>query len=272
MIHDTNVGTISDYAERLKERALSTDEREQLHCNIWRELLSADRHISRFDMAARRYERAASVHDARAMFVERENMLASLYETIDTVFLVIRMIDPDVLDLQSSLDGVGITGDDAGFVHEVLERLEKICEEVIKREDAYKLSLDFSVPVDEREGVTYTHHPHWRDFVEGSIERSFFLYFEQVQKELSKHISKVPKFWRQRKLQQFFTKRPAITKFLRVILGATLGEASIAKKPQFGLTKRIEKHATNFVKRHWPLAGAGKDLSKEDQDTALEQD
>ena len=93
-----------------------------LRCCIWRLILSADRHLSRFDLAARRFERAVEHKEHRAEDVERDNMLALLYESADTIFMVLQMTDPDALELQPSLDGAGMSGEDAGFVYDVLNR------------------------------------------------------------------------------------------------------------------------------------------------------
>jgi len=258
MVQDSNIGTILDYAERIKERSLSNNTREKLRCNLWKILSSADKHLARFDMSVKRYSRATSIHDAHMMFVERENMLASLYETIDTTYITLKMIDFNILEVHAALDGVGIAGEDAGFVHEILDRLEDVCEEVAKRENSYNLKIDFSVPVDEREGVTFSSHPHWRDFVKGNIEKSFYCYFEQVQKDVSSHISQVPKFWRQRKIQHFFMKRPTLGKYIKLIMTASLGETRILERMNHSLTHKIEKHASEFIKNHWPIGRTNK--------------
>ena len=221
---------LDDCQNRLKERLLGESTRDKLRCAILRVLLSADRHINRFDMAVRRYERATFAHDTRTMFVERENMLACLYETLDTAFMVIRMINTDIFDLQSSLDGVGMKGEDATFIREILDRIERVCEDVSKRENLHHLSTDFEVPVDEKEGVTYNHHAHWSDFVPYNIEASFYLYFEQVQKEISKQLAQVPKLWAQKKMKSLFLNLPALRRYLRVFMTAKLGEDRLGKK------------------------------------------
>ncbi len=258
------VSSLSEYAERLVERALSSDGRERLRCSIWRILLSADRHLARFDMAVRRYERAAAEHDTRTMFVERENMMALLYETADTVFMTVRMIDPEVLDLHASLDGVGLAGDDAGFVNEVMIRLENLSEEIESYENEYRLRLDYSVPVDEREGVTYNNHYHWRDFSSESIEKSFYLYFGEVQRILAEQLARIPKFWRKRKMQQLYISRPSLSRLLRNLLTASLGEERLAKeKARERLSNNIEKGTNVLVKRHWPISLDKTSIAKE---------
>ena len=219
-----------DFQNRLKERLVGDGTRDKLRCGILRVLLSADRHIARFDMAVRRYERATFVHDTRTMFVERENMLACIYETLDTAFMVIRMIDPDVFDLQPALDGVGMKGEDASFINDILDKIECVCESIAKRENLYHLPIDFEVAVDEKEGVTFNHHAHWCDFVPLNVEASFFLYFEQVQKDLSKQIAQVPKIWSQKKMKSLFLKLSALRKYLKVLMTAKLGAERLDKK------------------------------------------
>jgi len=240
--------SFSEYVERVKERCCNSSGREMLRCCIWRLLLSADRHLARFDLAARRYERAKEHKDTRAEHVERDNMLALLYESADTVYMVVQILDPDLLDLTSSLDGVGISGEDAGFVLDAVKRLEKISGEILRCADEHGLRLDFSRPVDEREGVTYTQHCHWRDFVDGSVEQSFYSYFAEAQRAVSHRLAQVPRFWRQRALKHVYGKLPAISRLLRALLTAGLHEP---------LAKRIEKHVVLSVRRHWPVTREG---------------
>lgn len=187
-------GPLAEYFERIRERYREGGA-DAMRCSVWRLVRSTERHFDRFGLAERRYERAARSGDEEMIGREREIMHALLYEAVDTVYMVLNILDPDGLEVRPSLDGVGLSGEDAIFVDQTLNQLERIASRVLSYAKEYKLPLDFQRAVDEVEGVTYTQHCHWRDFVPGSAEESFFAYFADVQRALALRLMQVSKLW-----------------------------------------------------------------------------
>jgi hypothetical protein len=241
----SETATVRDYFERLRDRRRASLNREALHCCVWKILRSADRHLERFDQARQRYQAALDLKDHAGVALERDNMLALLYETADTVFLIMQMFDLDSLDLHASSDGVGFAGEDAPFLRDTLDKLNSICAKVLELSSAYDLKLDFSKAVDEREHVTYESHAHWRGLVPGSAEKSFFVYFAHARQEVAERLNRVPKFWHNQTLMQALKKSPRVA--LRVLVQKLL----MASFPRASLAESLEKESTaTRVQRH----------------------
>lgn len=244
MKFNNETDSFAEYFERISQRCCESAA-EPARCCIWRLIRSADRHFDRFVLAARRYERALKRQDRHMMQAERDIMHALLYETADTVYIVLQILDPDLFEVRPSLDGSGLSGEDAMFIDETLNRLERISKKVMHHAAEFQLQLDFKRPVDEIEGVTYIQHCHWRDFVPGSCEASFYGYFAEVQRGISHRLTQAVRFWHKRSVQQLWLKpkRPAMVAVVRALLTASLAQP---RRP------RIEKEHIDYVRRHFP--------------------
>jgi hypothetical protein len=210
---------------------------------------SAEQHLERFPVVARRYHRALELNEATAAAYEKETMLALLYEALDTVYLVLQILDLNSLNLESSLDGTGLTGEDASFVSGLSQVLEHTCEQILELEQQHHLQLDFGTPVDEREGVTYSLHAHWQDFVPGSVSDSFYSYFAQARQRVMRRLNTVPKFWPRQ------TVREALAKSRRPALAQMVKRLEQASFPRRTLAAMIEKQFMAPVQRHWGIGG-----------------
>lgn len=185
-----------EYLERLSERATGNISREALCCKIWQITKTAERHWHRLLLSQKRLARATSINNAAALAYEKEVILISAYEILDTVYIALQLLDLDRLHLQSSSDGLGLTGEDANYVFELLQNLDNLCLKTLEAAAENGIKIDFLRPVDELEGITFTESGHWYDFVPGSIERSFSLYFTQARRSLNHRLNQVPHFWR----------------------------------------------------------------------------
>jgi len=245
---DSDTDTIHAYFSRIHERTCESANSQALKCCLSKLLRSANRHLSRFDLAARRYHRALELGQKGVMAFERDTMWALLYEAADTVYLVFQLLDPDQLNLTSSSDGAGIAGEDAPFVREILDAMEKICAKVLELSVIYDIPLDFKKALDEREGITYETHAHWRDLIPGSLEKSFFAYFSQAKEGVLQRLNQVPRFWGQQSIKQaiFNTPRPALRELLLRLISTPFKQPSLAEK--------IEKERVISPPRHRDLA------------------
>lgn len=246
MTGNTLLDTYGDYRERLQQRVSESAERETILTYLWQIAHSADRHLLRFEQAARRRERAMKLQDKSSIDYEQQTMLALLYETLDTVFIVIQVLDPNVLRLESSLDGKGIAGEDASFVTEILEFQERICAEIKSKERMYELKVDFTKPVDEREGITFSSHSHWQDFVPGSTAASFTKYFAHVQESLNRKLGQKPRFWQTQTLGQALirSRRPALLEMIGRLQKMNFPDNQ-------ALRAQVEKSYLSRYERHW---------------------
>ncbi len=185
-----------EYLERLNQRITDAVDREALCCKIWQITKTAERHWQRYQLSIKRYERAKAIENSMAMTYEKEIMLILSYEILDTIYIALQLLDLDKLNLQSSSDGHGLAGEDANYVFELLQSLDNLCTRTIDSSIQQGVKIDFLRPVDELEGITFTESGHWHDFVPGSIERSFSLYFTQARRGLNHRLNQIPHFWR----------------------------------------------------------------------------
>ena len=244
----TPVSSLTEFCERINNRRRDSACREAMCCGVWQVARSAQRHLQRFDLAAKRLERAIEAKDKRAIASEKDTMLALLYETVDTVYIVVQMLNPDALSLESVSDESSFSGEDAHFVYDLLQLLERVCAQALRSARIYNLDIDFKRAVQEREGVTYQTHGHWLDFSPGSTERSFFDYFAHAQHAVGERLGQVPKFWKTR------TFRQALARANRPALREVLFKLENASFPRLTLTQKIERAADNEPaprQRHW---------------------
>jgi hypothetical protein len=226
---------LEHFNERLDERLKRNREREAMCLAIWQFARSAERHLDRIEPAAHRYQRALLLRQREAAAYEKHVMLALLYEAIDTVLVVIQQLDWDTLELELSADGSGLVGEDAQFLVELMQVLERICSRALSIAKLHELQLDFSTPVDELEGITYYHHAHWSDFVPGSLEKSFMTYFGLAKQGVTARLNQAAKFSGKMTYRQALakSKRPALREIIRRLEAASFSAMS--------LTGRIQK-------------------------------
>ena len=163
---------------------------------------SAQCHFIRFARPQKRLLRALEVGDKIAIRYEKECMSIILYEILDTVYCAFSLLDLNQLDVQAAANGTGITGDHALSVIEIFQNLEEQCRQALELEKKYDLQLDFSTPVDEKEGITFKGHRHWQDYVPGSVEQSFFRYFAEMQRRIIMRLNQRPEAWTPQSLRQ----------------------------------------------------------------------
>lgn len=236
--------SFDEFLERLKQRTKGYAEHGSGRIFIMDIAHSAEQHLERLPVVARRYQRALVLDDTIAAAYEKETMLALLYEALDTVYIVLQILDLNALSLESSLDGVGLAGEDASFVSSLVQTLEHVCEHVRKLERKYNIELNFNTAVDEREGITYTRHAHWQDFVPGSISESFYSYFAQAREGVIHRLETVPKFWPRQTIREALarSRRPALIEMIRRL--------EYASFPRPTLASMIEKEYLAPVQRH----------------------
>ena len=224
-----------EYLERLNQRLADSVSREALCCKIWQVAKSAERHWQRCELAVKRYHRALDRKNDLAVNYEKEVMLILSYEALDTVFIALQLLDLDKLNLQSSTDGAGLTGEDANYVFELLQMLDNICKRVLENASKYGIKIDFLKPVDELEGITFFDSSHWYNFVPSSVEKSFTHYFTQARRALNHRLNQIPSFW------QKHTMVDVIVRGKYVSLRKAVYCLQRAVFPQLSLASMVEK-------------------------------
>ncbi len=164
---------------------------------------SAEDHFARFEMPCKRYLRAMEEGDLVAAAYEKRVMLAILYEVADTAYLVMNMLDFSQLKLDSSTDGYGLVGDDSAEVVSTLGLLEEHAKRRMRLENRFEILVDFTSSVDEKEGITFKRHAHWKGFVSGDIEESFNAYFAKARQAVTERLNQQPLFWKRRSIRQY---------------------------------------------------------------------
>ncbi|MDC0357234.1 hypothetical protein OAO01_00330 [Oligoflexia bacterium] len=164
---------------------------------------SAEKHLKKSDLSFRRYKQALKSQDDVSIAYEKNILLALMYEIIDTSYIVLNLLNFDELDLDSSNDGLGLAGGSSVDVAQVLSNLDAQCVRVLRLETDLDIRIDFSHAVDERKGVTYTRHPHWKNFVAGDDDASFFSYFFRGQTFIKERMNQIPKFWVEQNFRQY---------------------------------------------------------------------
>jgi len=195
--------SLKDYFERLDEHMQKAANLEQRLVQITAIAKSAENHFSRLEYARRRHARALLHKDSLAANYETQCILALMYEILDTGYIVFNLLDFDSLGLKSSADGFGLAGDQAHAVIQLLNTLDSQAARLLALEKELMLKADFTIPVDERENVTYVKRRHWQDYVSGSIEQSFFHYFSRAKETVTQHLEKKPSFWAAQDMRRY---------------------------------------------------------------------
>jgi hypothetical protein len=183
------------YFLRMRERLRKTESMAVLVAHIYEVALSGEKHFERLRLAHKRHERAQLFGDHAAMQMEKSIMHALLYEAADTSFLVMNLLDFDQFELQASVSGSGLAGESAAEITRILHALEQQCRKLHGLEHDLGLALDYSRPLDEKEGITFHIHRHWQDFVPGSVPESFNAYFSRARFALLQRLAQRPRCW-----------------------------------------------------------------------------
>ncbi len=251
------IGAGGDYYSRLAERL----GHEQ---NVVRKLIrlrgileSAQSHVQRLAQSRRRYLRARNHGDRTGAHYELEIMSALLYEIADTVFMVCNLLELNELDLSASADGQGLVGEHAAEVVYLFDRMESYCKQLLQFEREMELRLDFQRPVDEKEGVTYSEHVHWQDFVRGSVDESFFAYFSRAQREIRRRISQPIAFLGGRTVREQLQRkgRTALLELIRRLEDAPLSGLRIERSVTREEEDKRETQAASRAHFSWGYLG-----------------
>lgn len=190
-----NGESLRDYFVRLEQRMQKAAGIEQRLSQVLFIARTGENHFKRIEFPKRRHARAFLNKDPLSADYETQCLLALMYEIADTSYLVLHLLDFDGLELQSSADGLGLAGDSAPGVIQILRTLDNQCARLLALEKEFKLPLDFSEAVDEREGITYQSFRHWQDYTIESVKQSFFKYFARAQQSVAERMEQKPAFW-----------------------------------------------------------------------------
>ncbi|NMC62155.1 MAG: hypothetical protein GYA55_03210 [SAR324 cluster bacterium] len=198
---------IDDYFERVNYRMSIASKIGNYLVSISYLANLADNHIRRFDLAAKRFLRAMKLHDKMSQAFERVLMFITLYEAIDHLCIVLNLLDFEKLDLESSLDGHGLSGDSAAEVVHLLNSVDEKARKIIRLEEENHIIADFYEAFDEKQGLTYTTLSHWQDFVAGSIQQSFRDYFKSARQAVHYRLEQKPRFWKNQSIRQYLHRK-----------------------------------------------------------------
>lgn len=204
---DSETNSTGEYFFRLDQRLGQDQGIAVKTMGIMNVAQSAERHFERLDLAEKRYQRAGMLPDLAAQAYEKKIILILLYDIVDTSYIVLNILDFDELELEASADGLGLTGESAADVLQIIGTLNKQCQRVLKIEKKYDFKVDFSEVVDELEGITYTKNIHWQDFVHGSIAESFYTYFSRAQDSLKERMQHSPRLWEDQTIEQYLKRK-----------------------------------------------------------------
>ncbi len=195
------------YIHRLQSRIDAESDMSDKLGAIMEVARSSESHFGRFALSVQRLKRAEKQKDLFWVAAERLIMEILLYESIDTIFIVLALLDFDKFHLKASLDGYGVSGESASEILSILNILENQASEILAFEQEFSLQLDFLRAVDEKEGITFLGHKHWQDFVPGSFDQSFFRYFKTARRVLDNRLHKKPRIWTNQTVAQFMKRR-----------------------------------------------------------------
>lgn len=224
-VHETD--SLEEYFDRLERRIRRGESVGKKIIRIQQIAKSAEDHFKRLSLPQERYLRAIEMHDDLSAAFERRTMLALLYEIVDTSFIVMNLLDFDELDLESSQNGHGLTGNSAFTVVHILTVLDDQCATVAQIEKEFDLIVDFVHPVDEKRGITYEGKSHWQDFFPGSVEKSFHLYFSQAQQSMNRRLDQRPRIWERQTIREYLRKHRYVS------LVEMLGRLERARFPKY---------------------------------------
>ncbi len=192
-----------EYAARVNWRIEQDSDAEKRTSHAWFIARSGEDHFARLTLAIKRFVRARGFADQTALAYERDVIACLLYEIADTAYLTLSVLDFDKLDLSASEDGLGFVGEVAHEVVRTLSLLDNQANRLLEIEKSSAIRVDFTTPVDEKEGITYLRKHHWQDMVPGSVSDSFRGYFRHARDVVRTRLDKKPDFWVAQTIRQY---------------------------------------------------------------------
>ena len=205
-----------EYLDRIDERMRKASTIGKRLAPVAQIVGNSEKHFVRVGLSAKRLHRATTLLDRMSQTFERSLIYVLLYEAVDHVCMVFNLLDFESMDLESALDGHGLAGESAAEVVQLFHMLNEKAGRILELEGQHHLHLDFSEPVDEKEGITWTTIPHWQDFVPGSVQHSFRDYFRGVREAVHRRLEQRPRFWKSQNIRQYLH-RKGHAELLRVI-------------------------------------------------------
>ncbi len=189
-----------DYLEAVGKRFAEDADTYKRFAELKGLILSAYRHLNRFDMAVRRLVLAERLADSVAKHYERDVMTILLYEALDHVYMAFSRLDLQGLGLGTCAAGNGLTGEHAHEALKVLDLMEGLSDQILKREKCFGLNLDFLRSLAEKEGITYDLKSHWST---GNLRE----YFIQHAGLINQCLNRKAAFWSGRTMADFLRQR-----------------------------------------------------------------
>ncbi len=196
-----------EYFERVDERMRKAASLGRRIAPIVQIANLAENHLARYAMARQRYQRSIINRDKMSQGFERALMYVLLYEALDHICMALNLLDFEALDLESSLDGHGLAGDCSPEIVQLLGSLNEKATRMEALQKEGNIRLDFSEPLDEKEGITYNTFPHWQDFSPGSVQKSFRDYFKSVRLTIHRRLDQKPLFWKTQNVRQYLHRK-----------------------------------------------------------------
>lgn len=212
-----------DYLEAVGKRFAEDADAYKRFAELKSIIVTAHHHLNRFDMAVRRLLLAERLSDPVARQYERDVMKILLYEALDHIYMAFSKLDLDGLGLRMCAAGNGLTGENAHEVLTILDLMEGLSAETLKREKCFCLKLDFSRSIPEKEGITYGLKSHWNA---GDLRE----YFIQCSKLVNAGLHRKAGFWSGRTMADFLRQREyhqILAALVRLELLHSRGDASL---------------------------------------------
>lgn len=189
-----------DYLEAVGKRFAEDEDLYKRFAELKNILLTASHHLNKFDSAVRRLRLAERLNDSIAKQYEHDVMMILLYEALDHAYMAFSRLDLDELGLKMCAAGNGLTGENVQEVLKILDLMEGLCADILKREDCFGLKLDFSRSIPEKEGITYALKSHWDT---GDLRE----YFIQCASVVNERLHRKTNFWSGRTMTDFLRQR-----------------------------------------------------------------
>ncbi|NMC61661.1 MAG: hypothetical protein GYA55_00690 [SAR324 cluster bacterium] len=191
---------MNDYIDGIEKRFFEYTDIAGKLARLRTTACTAEHHLERFKLASKRLLRAKSLRDRISEKYEFDVLQILLYEAMDHVFMVFSALDLDDFDLKAPIVGQGFLGDYALDILSLFSLLEKNSERILKIEAQSELRLDFSIPLDEKEGVTFNHYCHWNNI-------GFEPYFNQASKIIHERLDAKPRVLQKQSMRDFLRRK-----------------------------------------------------------------
>ena len=230
-IFESETDLLSEFFGRLKQRMSDEQSVTRKLTHLKAVAHSSDKHFERLVLARKRLARACAAGDRNSIEYEEQVILALLYEIADTIYMVSGLLELKDLQLGPSADGQGIVGEHAAELTHILDTMNRTAAKLLQLEQELSLKLDFSRPVDEKEGITFETHPHWQGFSSLSFVESFDAYFLRAQQLVAARLNEKIPFLHNRTVREQLVRkgRKELVEILARLENAPLGGLHIEK-------------------------------------------